>query len=62
MSHKSADLTAAYMANRPLAMCNQLTVCGKPANSLDEVIEVKAFLHELAQFKRTAEFSNWVNW
>jgi hypothetical protein len=49
------------MANRPLAMCNQLTVCGKPTNALDEVIEVKAFLHELAQFKRNAEFGNWVN-
>jgi len=30
VDHKSADLTAAYMANRPLAMCNQLTGCGKP--------------------------------
>jgi hypothetical protein len=29
MDHKSADLTAAYMAKRPLAMCNQLTGCGK---------------------------------
>jgi hypothetical protein len=25
-----ADLNAAYMAKRPLAMCNQLTGCGKP--------------------------------
>jgi hypothetical protein len=50
------------MANRPLAMCNQLTVCGKPNSATDEVIEVKAFLHELAQFKGTAQFSNWVNW
>jgi hypothetical protein len=39
MGHKSADFNAAYMANRPLAMCNQLTVCGKPTNALDEVID-----------------------
>jgi hypothetical protein len=62
MSRKSADLTAAYMAKRPLAMCNQLTGCGKPISATDEVIEVKAFLHELAQFKRNAEFGKWVNW
>lgn len=33
-------------------MCNQLTVCGKPTNALDEVIEVKAFdmnLHNLRE-------------
>jgi hypothetical protein len=29
MRHKSADFNAAYMAKRPLAMCNQLTGCGK---------------------------------
>jgi len=29
IDYKSADFTAAYMANRPLAMCNQLTGCGK---------------------------------
>jgi hypothetical protein len=39
MGHESADLTAAYMANRPLAMCNQLTGCGKPAAEANEVLD-----------------------
>jgi hypothetical protein len=39
MSLQSADLSAAYMAKRPLAMCNQLTGCGKPEPALDEVID-----------------------
>jgi hypothetical protein len=43
------------MANRPLAMCNQLTVCGKPTNALDEVIEVKAFGCATAQLWRNEE-------
>jgi hypothetical protein len=36
---KSADLTAAYMAIRPLAMLNQLTGCGKPESRRDEVLD-----------------------
>jgi len=43
MRNKLADLNAAYMANRPLAMCNQLTGCGKPHRRTMKWLIVKAF-------------------
>src|SRR5882724_6381950 len=59
---QSADFIAAYTAKRSLAMCNQLTVCGKPARRSTKCLIDQDLGAKLAQFKRTAEFGNWVNW
>jgi hypothetical protein len=43
-----ADLNAAYMAFRPLAMCNQLTGCGKPERRANEVIDSESVSAQVA--------------
>src|ERR1044071_7301500 len=57
-----ADLTAAYMATGPLAMCNQLTAVESRCADTTKCLMAQSFGRELAQFKGSAEFGNWVNW